>query len=73
MEDASMKKTLALVLTLVLLLAVAPGLAEDAFTYPMDPITLTINMADAANTLPEEEAKYAFYNLFAEKTGVTVS
>ena len=67
-----MKKTLALVLTLALLLAVAPGLAEDAFTYPMEPITLTINMADSTTVFAEGEEQYAFYNLFDEKTGVTL-
>ncbi|MGI5898998.1 MAG: extracellular solute-binding protein [Christensenellales bacterium] len=54
----------------------APGSAGEPsanFSYPMDPITLTINMdPQDYSTIPDWALEYYWYDVLAEKTGVTL-
>lgn len=66
-----MKRMTALVLALLLALSVFPALADD-FSYPMEPITLTINMAEDTTVVPDYAKDYYFWDLLDDKTGVTL-
>jgi len=52
--------------------AASTGSAE-AFTYPMEPVTLTVNMAEVdRESIPDWALEYYIWDIVAEQTGVTI-